>query len=128
MAGRTVEAMGAALSASLCRADEACATLCIQLGRLLAQGHLVSHTPLAVALHWTYAEIVTTLLQVPNVEVNEQGHIVAAGLSLLPTPLYTARSNQPGCTRVTAVGEAAVRSARQPGRRVRQAWHAGRRR
>lgn len=82
----TVETIGQALAAGLCRDDDACATLCVQLLRLLAEGRPVSRDRLAAALGSSLAMVDMTLRQVPNVEVDERGDIVAAGLSLLATP------------------------------------------
>lgn len=86
MAGRTVEDVGEALATRLCRDDAACVTLCTYLVRLLGEGRPVSREQLGEALHWTPWAVKTTLRHIPGIEVDAQGRIVAAGLSLLPTP------------------------------------------
>jgi alkylmercury lyase len=85
MTGLTVEAVGQRLAASLCR-DDACAVLCTRLVRLLAEGRPVSPDRLAAALGSSRAAVDATLREIPNVEFDDQGDIVAAGISLLPTP------------------------------------------
>ncbi len=86
MTGVTMEDIGARLATGLCRKDDTCATLCVQLLRLLAEGQPVSRDRLAAALGLARADVDATLRQVPNVEVDADGRIVASGLSLLPTP------------------------------------------
>ncbi len=81
-----VEAIGQFLAARLCREDDACAALCTQLVRLLAEGQPVSRDRLAAALGCSRAAVDATLRQVANLATDERGDIVAAGLSLVPTP------------------------------------------
>jgi alkylmercury lyase len=81
-----LEATGNALVASLCRDDNAQAALCTQLLRFLSEGQPVSPARLAEALQLSPAEVEQTMRQLPNVEFDDQGRIVAAGLSLVPTP------------------------------------------
>jgi len=52
---------------------------------LAASGQLVTRQQLAVAIHASPDEI-GTLLQPPAVELDAQGHLIGAGLSLSPTP------------------------------------------
>jgi alkylmercury lyase len=86
MTGVTVKDISARLASGLCRDDDACAALCVQLLRLLADGQPVSRDRLAAALGVSRAAVDATLRQVPNVEADGDGRIVASGLSLLPTP------------------------------------------
>jgi alkylmercury lyase len=86
MADTTLEATGDALVASLCRDDDARAALCTQLLRLLAEGLPVSPGQLAAALQLSRAQVDQALEQLPNVEFDEQGNVIAAGLSVAPTP------------------------------------------
>ncbi len=86
MTAATVEVIGPRLATSLCRADDACAALCTQLVRLLAAGQPVSRDRLAAALGSSRAAVDATLRQVTNLATDERGDIVAAGLSLVPTP------------------------------------------
>jgi alkylmercury lyase len=86
MSTYAAEAIGQALTDSLCRDDDACAALCVQLLRLLAHGQPVSRERLAAALGVAREAVDATLPQIPNVEVDGRGDIVSAGLSLLPTP------------------------------------------
>ena len=58
---------------------------CIQLLRLLANGHPVSPEQLAATLDMSSDEVTTILQQLPDIEYNQEGNIVASGLSLLPT-------------------------------------------
>jgi len=74
-----------ALVESLCCDDDAQAILCTQLLRLLAEGQPVSPAQLAMALQLARAVVDQTLARLPNVEFDEQGSIIAAGLSLVPT-------------------------------------------
>lgn len=86
MTNPTVETIGPALATGLCRDDDACTALCTQLVRLLAEGRPVSRDRLAAALGSSRVTVDATLRQVANLEADERGDIVAAGLSLLPTP------------------------------------------
>jgi alkylmercury lyase len=58
---------------------------CLQLLRLLANGHPVSPEQLATTLDLPSDEVTTILRQLPDIEYNREGNIVASGLSLLPT-------------------------------------------
>ncbi len=58
---------------------------CLQLLRLLANGHPVSPDQLATTLDMSSDEVTTILRQLPDIEYNREGNIVASGLSLLPT-------------------------------------------
>ena len=86
MTNLTVETIGQSLAASLCRDDDACVALCAKLVRLLSNGQPVSREHLAAALGTSRAAVDATLRQVPNLECDDRDNIVAAGLSLLPTP------------------------------------------
>jgi len=86
MTGVAVEDIGARLAAGLCRDDDACAALCTHLLRQLADGQPVSRDRLAAALGVSRTAVAATLQQVPNVEVDDRGDIIASGLSLLSTP------------------------------------------
>jgi alkylmercury lyase len=86
MTSSAVHTIGQRLAESLCRDDDACAALCEQLVRLLADGQPVSRERLAAALGVARDVVAATLRQVPNVAYDLHGRIVAAGLSLLPTP------------------------------------------
>ncbi len=81
-----LQATSTALIESLCCDDDARATLCTQLLRLLAHGRPVSPAQLAATLQESCAVVDQTLKQLPNVEFNDQGNIIASGLSLVPTP------------------------------------------
>jgi alkylmercury lyase len=81
-----VETTGQALALRLCRDDDACAALCAQLVRLLANAQPVSPERLAATLGVSRAAVDATLRHVPNVEFDGRGQIIAAGLSLVPTP------------------------------------------
>lgn len=79
-----VEAIAQALTASLWRDDDTRA-LYRQLLRLLADGQPVSRERLATALGVAREAVDATLRQFPNVEEDDQGNIVASGISLVPT-------------------------------------------
>ena len=85
MTACTVEAIGQRLAASLWRDDDTRA-LYRQLLRLLAEGRPVSRERLATALGVAREVVDATLRQYPNVEEDDQGHIVASGISLRATP------------------------------------------
>lgn len=80
------EAIGPLLAARLWRQDDACAALCTQLVRLLADGQPVSRDRLAAALGCSRTAVDTTLRQVANLATDERDDIIAAGLCLVPTP------------------------------------------
>jgi alkylmercury lyase len=86
MTAPTVNTIGQALADGLCRDDDACAALCVQLLRLLADGQPVSREHLATPLGVARDVLDATLRRIPNVAFDQRGRIVAAGLSLLPTP------------------------------------------
>jgi len=75
-----------ALVESLCCDDDVRATLRTQLLRLLAKGQPVSRARLAAALGSSPAMVDATLREIPNIEFDNRGDIIASGLSLLPTP------------------------------------------
>ena len=54
--------------------------------RLLAEGRPVSVEEVANSLYSTPDEVTDELRQFSNIEFDERGNIVAAGLSLTPTP------------------------------------------
>ncbi len=58
----------------------------LPLIRLLAGGHRVSREQLAAALERPVAEVTEVLRQFEDIVSDEDGRIVGAGLSLLPTP------------------------------------------
>jgi len=58
---------------------------CLQLLRLLANGQPVSPEQLATTLNMSSNEVSTILRQLPDIEYNLEGNIVASGLSLLAT-------------------------------------------
>ncbi len=58
---------------------------CLQLLRFLANGQPVSPEQLATTLDISHNEVTTILRQLPDIEYNDEGNIVASGLSLLPT-------------------------------------------
>jgi alkylmercury lyase len=86
MAVSELETISQRLTEGLCCDDDAQATLCTQLLRLLAEGQPVSPAQLAATLQLSRAVVDQTLKQVPNVEFDDQGRIIAAGLSQVPTP------------------------------------------
>lgn len=53
---------------------------------LLAEGQAVSPARIAGALERSIEEIETTLRQMPSIELDEDGNVVGAGLTLRPTP------------------------------------------
>ncbi|MGQ0669152.1 MAG: organomercurial lyase MerB [Actinomycetota bacterium] len=53
---------------------------------LLAEGQPVSLERVAVALERSLDEVATTLRQLPNVEFDDTGNVVGAGLTFRPTP------------------------------------------
>lgn len=53
---------------------------------LLAEGHAVSPARIAGALVRSIEEIQTSLRQMPSIELDEDGNVVGAGLTLRPTP------------------------------------------
>jgi alkylmercury lyase len=60
---------------------------CLLLLRLLADGQPVALAHVAAALNRSLGDVVGALRQLSNVEVDHEGHIIAAvGLSLTPTP------------------------------------------
>ena len=58
---------------------------CLQLLRFLANGQPVSPEQLATTLDMSRNELTTILRQLPDIEYDDEGNIVASGLSLLPT-------------------------------------------
>ncbi len=58
----------------------------LPLIRLLSNGHPVSREQLATALERPVAEVTEVLRQFEDIVSDEDGRIVGAGLSLLPTP------------------------------------------
>lgn len=62
------------------------ATLCRTLIPLLAQGQPVSVAQVAAAVSWSEDEVAVTLNQHMNIEYDQDGRIVGAGLTLRPTP------------------------------------------
>jgi alkylmercury lyase len=58
---------------------------CLQILRLLANGQPVSSEQLATTLDMSSDDITAILRQLPDIEYNREGNIVASGLSLLPT-------------------------------------------
>ena len=83
MTAPPVEAIGQALAASLWRDDDTRAFY-RQLLRLLADGQPVSRERLATALGAPRKAVDATLRQYANVEEDDQGNIVASGISLRP--------------------------------------------
>ena len=57
-----------------------------QLILLLAEGHAVSPARIAEALRRSPEEVETILRQMPSIEIDEDGNVVGAGLTLRPTP------------------------------------------
>jgi alkylmercury lyase len=80
-----LEAISLRLADGLC-CDDAAGALCTPLLRLLAGGRPVSREQLAAAVQITRAEVDRALCQFPDTEFDDQGDIIAAGLSQLPTP------------------------------------------
>ena len=62
------------------------ATLCRTLIPLLAQGQPISLAQVAAAISWPDDEVAAVLSQHMNVEYDQDGRIVGAGLTLRPTP------------------------------------------
>jgi alkylmercury lyase len=58
---------------------------CLQLLRFLANGQPVSPEQLATTLDMSRNELTTILRQLSDIEYDDEGNIVASGLSLLPT-------------------------------------------
>jgi alkylmercury lyase len=81
-----LETISRRLAEGLCCEEDALAMLCTQLLRLLAEGRPVSSERLAAALDRSHEEVEAAIRQLPNVEFDERGAIIAAGLSLSPTP------------------------------------------
>ena len=75
--------MAQALADALCGND---AHICLHLVRLLAEGHPVPRKHLAAALGVPAAEVEALLARVPDADFDHQGHVIAYGLSLTPTP------------------------------------------
>ncbi|MBN8579263.1 MAG: organomercurial lyase MerB [Anaerolineae bacterium] len=57
-----------------------------QLILLLAEGRAVSPARIAEALRRSPEEVETILRQMPSIEIDEDGNVVGAGLTLRPTP------------------------------------------
>ncbi len=68
---------------------------CLQILRLLANGHPVPPDQLATTLDMSSDDITAILRQLPDIEYNREGNIVASGLSLLPTSHHFAYVESP---------------------------------
>ena len=77
------DATAQALADALCGND---AHICLHLVRLLAEGHPLPRERLAAALGVPAAEVEALLAHVPDAVFDHQGHVIAYGLSLTPTP------------------------------------------
>src|SRR5437588_548693 len=77
------DATAQALADALCGND---ARICLHLVRLLAEGHPVPRERLSAALGVPAAEVEALLAHVPDAVFDHQGHVIAYGLSLTPTP------------------------------------------